>query len=153
MNIAFFMQPKAETAYLYNDYTIRQALEKMKFHGYSAIPVIDRDGYYLGTVSEGDFLWTIVTGEGGTPHTIDIEDLEIMDMSQIALNPEKNPAIKITSSIDELVERALNQNFIPVVDDRDMFIGIVTRRSVIRYFYEVNDLPTGLDELKLRLSR
>lgn len=151
MNIAFFMQPKAETAYLYNDYTVRQGLEKMKFHGYSAIPVLDREGHYLGTVSEGDFLWTIVT-EDSSQTTIKVEELETIGMDQIELDPEKNPAIRITSSIDELVERALNQNFIPVVDDRDMFIGIVTRRTVIRYFYETNDLPRDKSETLLKLS-
>ncbi|MBO4635648.1 MAG: CBS domain-containing protein [Clostridiales bacterium] len=151
MNIAFFMQPKAETAYLYNDYTVRQGLEKMKFHGYSAIPVLDREGHYLGTVSEGDFLWTIVT-EDSSQTTIKVEELETIGMDQIELHPEKNPAIRITSSIDELVERALNQNFIPVVDDRDMFIGIVTRRTVIRYFYETNDLPRDKSETLLKLS-
>ena len=152
MNIAFFMQPKAQTAFLYNDQTVRQGLEKMRFHGYSAIPVLDREGHYVGTVSEGDFLWKIVSDQDGEPHTIHTDDLESHNMSELNFHPEKNPAIKITSSMDELVERALNQNFIPVVDDRDMFIGIVTRRTVIRYFYETNDLPRDKSDMLLKLS-
>ena len=56
MNIAFFLTLKKDVAYLYDDYSIRQALEKMKHHGYQTIPVIDRQGKYVGTVSEGDFL-------------------------------------------------------------------------------------------------
>ena len=59
MNIAFFLKPKISVAFLYNDYTVRQSLEKMRHYGYSAIPVINRDGKYAGTVSEGDFLWFI----------------------------------------------------------------------------------------------
>ena len=57
MNVAFFMKPKSSVAFLFDDFTVRQALEKMNYHGYTAIPVLDREGHYLGTVSEGDFLW------------------------------------------------------------------------------------------------
>ena len=57
MNIAFFLRPKISVAYLYSDWTVRHSLEKMKHYGYAAIPVINRDGRYMGTVSEGDFLW------------------------------------------------------------------------------------------------
>lgn len=138
MNIAFFLKPKAETAYLYSDYTVRQALEKMHHHGYSAIPVIDREGLYIGTLSEGDLLWFIVKGEGGEPHTRAIEELEKFRISEIDFLSgwRSNPPVNIMASIDELLMRAMNQNFIPIVDDREAFIGIVTRRDVIKYFYE-----------------
>ena len=138
MNIAFFMIPKAETAFLYSDYTVRQALEKMRHHGYSAIPVIDREGKYQGTISEGDLLWFIVKGECGEPHTRAIEDLEKFHISEIDLAKtlENNPAVNIMASIDELLMNVLNQNFIPIVDDRGAYIGIVTRRTVIKYFYD-----------------
>ena len=59
MNIAYFLLPKSNVAYLYDDYTFRQGLEKMRYHGYTAIPVITRNGTYVGTVSEGDFLWQL----------------------------------------------------------------------------------------------
>ena len=64
MNIAYFLLPRKRVAYLYDDYTFRQGLEKMRHHGYTAIPVISRDGKYVGTVSEGDFLWRLVADEG-----------------------------------------------------------------------------------------
>ena len=136
MNIAFFMTPKAESAFLYSDFTVRQALEKMHFHGFSAVPVLDREGHYLGTLSEGDFLWFIVKGEGGEPHTMAIEELEKINLSEFDFSVDKNPPIKISSSMDDLLNRALAQNFIPIVDDRNLYIGIVTRQAVIRYFYE-----------------
>ena len=63
MNIAYFLLPKNRVAYLYDDYTFRQGLEKMRHHGYTAIPVISRDGKYVGTVSEGDFLWRLLSDE------------------------------------------------------------------------------------------
>ena len=56
----FFLKPKSNIAYIYDHYTLRQALEKMKYYGYSAIPMIDAEGKYAGTVSEGDLLWAIM---------------------------------------------------------------------------------------------
>ena len=56
MNIAYFIHPKQDVATLYDDCTLRQGLEKMRHHGYTAIPVVTRDNKYVGTVTEGDFL-------------------------------------------------------------------------------------------------
>ena len=38
--------------------------------------------------------------------------------------------------MEELVNSAMKQNFIPVVDDLGSFIGIVTRRDIIRRLSE-----------------
>ena len=58
-NILFFLMPKAMCAYLYDDYTIRQALEKMEAAGYTAIPILNRRGEYRGALTEGDLLWAL----------------------------------------------------------------------------------------------
>ena len=65
MNIAYFLLPKARVAHVYDDNTFRQGLEKMRHHGYTAIPVISRTGQYVGTVSEGDFLWCLLDQGSG----------------------------------------------------------------------------------------
>ena len=65
MNIAFLLTPKSQVAYIYEDSTFRQALEKLRHHGYSAVPVLTRDGKYAGTLSEGDFLWSMLEIGGG----------------------------------------------------------------------------------------
>ena len=131
MNIAYFLLPKGQVAYLYDDCTFRQGLEKMRHHGYTALPVISRIGQYVGTVSEGDFLWRILSEQG--PCTMrDLEQLQVRDL----LRGNLYPPVRITVTMDELLESAMNQNFIPVVDDSGSFIGIVTRRDIIRYFAE-----------------
>ncbi len=137
MNISFFIQPKIDVAYLYEDYSLRQGLEKMKYYGYTAIPVLSKENKYLGTISEGDFLWRIcnfgkkeITEK--SPQVL--EDLKISDMSF----RRKYPSVKIDTTMEELLDKAMNQNFVPVVDDRDIFIGIVTRKDVIRYFISLN---------------
>ena len=82
MNIAYFLLPKSTVAYLYDDYTFRQGLEKMRYHGYTAIPVITREGQYAGTVSEGDFLWRLLSQEDTRrPLSMkELEDLRIRDI-------------------------------------------------------------------------
>lgn len=135
------MRPKQDVTFVYNDFTVRQALEKMHQTKYTAVPVLDHDGKYVGTISEGDLLWFIVKGEGGEPHTMAIENLEdfiVIDMFPLAT---KNPPCLITSSIEDLIIRAMETNFVPIVDDRDMFIGIVTRRAIIKHFYDKHIFP------------
>lgn len=135
MNVAFFLTPKNSVAYLYDHYTIRQGLEKMKYHGYTAIPVITKEGKYVGTVSEGDFLWHLVRGENGEQLTqIDIKETEDRKIADLNFNGVYQP-VHITATIEELMEKAVTQNFVPVVDDLDSFIGIVTRRDIIKYFF------------------
>lgn len=136
MNVAFFLKPKSEVAYLYDHYSIRQGLEKMCYHGYSSIPVLDKDGKYLGTVSEGNFLWYIVRGENsetGRDYQVEIQNFEGKKVSDI-VEKGKYPPVKITSDMTELLSRATEQNYVPVVDDRGYFIGLITRRDIIKYF-------------------
>lgn len=145
MNIAYFLLPKARVAYLYDDCTFRQGLEKMRHHGYTAIPVISRSGQYIGTVSEGDFLWCLLSEETERQHTMkDLEQLQVRDI----LRGNQYPPVRITVTMDELLDSAMNQNFIPVVDDSGSFIGIVTRKDIIRYFAEQK--YSGIPQKELR---
>ena len=126
MNVLMLLKNKSEVAFVYDTNTLRQGIEKMQAHGYSAIPVLSKDGTYVGSVSEGDFLWHILEYRNN--------DLRVQENYQVSdiLRKDFNPAVKIDVSMDELLERSMNQNFIPVVDDRNFFIGIVTRQDIIR---------------------
>ena len=129
MNIPFLLKPKSKIAYLYDFNTIRQGLEKIKNHGFTAIPVIGKDGSYIGTVSEGDFLWHLVGHDSGEMK--EQEEYSILDIVRL----DWNPAVKISETMDELLLRVMEQNFVPVVDDQGSFIGIITRKSIIKYCY------------------
>jgi len=133
MNIAYFLLPKNRVAYLHDDHTFRQGLEKMRHHGYTAIPVITRDGHYLGTVSEGDFLWKLLDGEEDHLQPLSMKSMEKLHVRDI-LRSDQYPPVRITVSMEELVNSAMKQNFIPVVDDLGSFIGIITRQDIIRFF-------------------
>ena len=135
LNIAYFLLPKNQVAFLYDDFTFRQGLEKMHRQSHAAIPVISRSGQYIGTVSEGDFLWHLIdtNPDAVTVHSMrDMESLYVRDI----LKKDSYPPVRITVTMDELLHSAMLQNFIPVVDDLDNFIGIVTRKDIIRYFTE-----------------
>ena len=135
MNVAFFLIPKSQVAYLTEGSSFRQGMEKLHRYGYTAIPVISREGKYLGSVSEGDFLWNIMSM--GSVDSRDLESARIDDIIS-----DRTPPVPVTAPIEGLMERALEQNFVPVVDDRDMFVGIVTRRSILAYYTE-RELPLG----------
>lgn len=128
MNVLMLLRHKESVAYIYEDNTLRQGLEKMRAYGYTAIPVITREGAYVGTVSEGDFLWYIVDKK--TEGMKAQENFLVRDI----IRTDFNPAVKIDVSMDALLDRAMKQNFIPVTDDWGTFIGIVTRQDIIRYF-------------------
>ena len=128
MNFLMLLKPKDTVQYLRESNTLRQGIEKMRAHGYTAIPVISDDGQYVGTVSEGDFLYFILDQRDNSIKTK--EQYHIRDI----LRPNFNPAVRINVSMDVLLERALNQNFVPVTDDYGVFIGIVTRQDIIRHF-------------------
>jgi CBS domain-containing protein len=126
MNVAFFLIPKSHVAYLTEGSSFRQGMEKLRRHGYTAIPVVAGDGRYLGSVSEGDFLWNIMS-----LGSIASDDLEDARIDQIV--SDRTPPVGVNTPVEELMDRLLDQNFVPVVDDRHMFVGIVTRRSVMAY--------------------
>lgn len=142
MNIAYFLLPKSQVAYLYDDNTFRQGLEKMRRNGYTAIPVISRSGKYAGTVSEGDFLWHLLDTNPADPPVHSMKDMEQLHIKDI-LREDTYPSVRITITMDELLQSAMKQNFIPVVDDLGNFIGIVTRKDIIRYFTEHKSQDSG----------
>lgn len=126
-NILFFLTPKAMCSYLYDDYSLRQALEKMESAGYAALPILNRRGEYRGTLTEGDLLWGIKN-----MCYMDMRQAEARRIMEISRRKDNIP-VHVTTSMHDLVERATTQNFVPVIDDKDTFIGIVTRRNIIKY--------------------
>lgn len=128
MNALFLLKSKDDVTYLYADQTIRQGIEKMKFHGYTALPVITKDGIFVGCISEGDFLWYLME------HSLkEAEETSILTI----IRQNFNPAVDVNVRMSELLHRAKEQNFIPVIDDRHVFIGMITRRDIINYFEDL----------------
>ena len=130
MNILFFLTPKEDVAHVEETDTMRQVLEKMEHHGYTAIPLLGVEGKYIGTITEGDLLWFLK--DRNFP---DLKLLEDMPITSIERRRD-NKAVKIDESMENLFDKVMNQNFVPVIDDQDHFIGIVTRKEIIKYCYK-----------------
>ena len=129
-NILFFLTPKAMCAFLHDDDTLRQALEKMESAGYASLPILNKRGEYRGTLTEGDLLWALKN-----MCNMDIRLAEARRIMEISRRKDHIP-VRVNTNMIELVKRASTQNFVPVVDDKDAFIGIVTRRSIMQYCYQ-----------------
>ena len=133
MNILFFLTPKCDVAYVKEEDSLRNTLEKMEFHRYSAIPVLSKDGKFAGTLTEGDLLWEIKN-----QLNLDLKEAEKVLVKDIPMRKHFE-AVGINSSMEGLVARSLTQNFVPVVDDLGHFIGIVKRRDLMGYLYRHAD--------------
>lgn len=126
MNVLFFLTPKNNVEYLHDTFSVRQALEKMEHHRYSSIPVIDKEGRYVETLSTSDFLWFI------KDKNLNLEMCEKISIKEI--QPYRsNISIRIDKDVSDLIDLIVNQNFVPVEDDKGVFIGIITRKSVMDY--------------------
>lgn len=127
MNLLFLLTPKAQCEYLREEDNLRQALERLQSTGYAALPILGKDGRYRGTLTEGDLLWAL-------------KDLCEMDLQRATKHgimeishKRDNRPVRVDTRVEDLLSTAMEQNFVPVVDDRESFIGIVTRKAVLQY--------------------
>ena len=126
-NILFFLTPKAMCSFVYDDFTVRQALEKLESGSFTALPILNKRGEYRGTLTEGDLLWALKN-----MCYMDMRQAESRKIMEIERKRNHIP-VRVTADMHDLVQRASTQNFVPVVDDKDAFIGIITRGAIIKY--------------------
>lgn len=131
INILFFLTPKAEVAFLEKDYSLCHSLEIMEQHQYSSIPILSEDGEYVGTITEGDILWYFHKNDIVTS----LKESKHLKLSDVPRRLDYEP-VNASSNMEDLFSKIVRQNFVPVVDDCDTFIGIIKRRDVIQYYYE-----------------
>jgi CBS domain-containing protein len=130
MNIAFFLTPKKDVVCASENFTMRQVLEKMEHHRYTAIPIINHNGRYVGTITEGDLLWKLKN----TPE-LNFKNTSKVSIKDIPTRMNNEP-VHIDSNIEDLISLSVSQNFVPVVDDEGIFIGIIKRSEIINYCYK-----------------
>ena len=130
MNIMFFLKPKSEVAHIYDDDPVRQVLERMEYHRYSCIPMLNRQGKYVGSITEGDLLWWL---KGN--HNLNLKLAEMVSIQEVGRRLDYKP-VRAEAKMEDLMEKAMEQNFVPVVDDQGNFSGIITRKDIIGYFYD-----------------
>ena len=127
MNILFFLTPKEDVAHVEETDTMRQVLEKngtSRLHSHSAA-WCGRKIYWYDHRGRS----ALVLKDRNFP---DLKLLEDMPITSIERRRD-NQAVKIDESMENLFDKVMNQNFVPVVDDKKVFIGIVTRKDVLAY--------------------
>lgn len=130
ISIIELLTPKKMTYFIKHDATIRQALEQFDVHKFNVVPIIDEEGRYCGTLSEGDLLRFIKNQE-----SFNLKKAELILVREIDhYRPYK--CLKIDADINEVFALSLEQNFIPIVDDRDKYIGIIKRKEIINALFQ-----------------
>jgi CBS domain-containing protein len=132
MDILAFIKPKHEVIYVRSTTTIKEALAKMEEHRFASIPIIDQEGKYFGTLTEGDLLWELKRSAN-----FDISKAENIAIGDIHRHRDYL-AINSKAEMVELIAKAAEENFVPVVDDSGHFVGIITRKTILNYFFEHN---------------
>ncbi len=139
MNILFFLKPKNEVEFVYDDDSMLQVMEKMEYHSYSAIPLISRQhGTYIGTVTARDLLWELKEH-----HDFSVRDAAKLSVMYLKRNHDNEP-VDADADMEDLIDKIANQNFVPVIDDSNIFIGIITRKDIINYLVEKMKEPARL---------
>ncbi|MEG2774629.1 MAG: CBS domain-containing protein, partial [Acetivibrio sp.] len=105
------------------------ALKSIGESGFTAIPMISKSGKYIGAITEGDFLWNF----------IDVHKDVTMDTmkSTPVLRLKRRfqyKSVNVNADLDDLLAMTYSQNFVPIVDDRGIFIGIVTRQEIMKHY-------------------
>ena len=114
MNILFFLTPKSDVAYIFENETLRQTLEKMEHRKFSCIPLLSLDGKYKGSISEGDLLWGM--------KTLNVPGLKEAESISIMAIPRRATYKAVHADSD--------------MEDQGYFIGIITRKEIIKYCYK-----------------
>lgn len=132
MSIAFYLTIKSQVIFETPDATIRQLMERLDHHNLTAIPILDYDGKYVATVTEGDILRQIRK----LKHSQVFKDLEKLKVTDLERRKNYEP-VRIDADIKDLMFIVEHQNFVPVVDDQGVFIGIIKRSDVIHQLAKI----------------
>ena len=129
MNVMKFLIPKSQVVFIGEDSTVRQAYEKMRYHRYTAVPVIDGEGKYVGTLRNDDLFAYFM--EGGTSDTREAESTPLTYI----LDRAYSKPLYHNATMAELIDAVREHNFVAIVDDRGCFVGIVLRRDVLNFLF------------------
>ena len=130
VNILFFLTPKEEVAYVFENDSLRQTMERMEYRRFSCVPILNADGKYVGSISEGDVLRGLKKLD-----FLSLKEMEKIPIASIERRARYHP-VRVDSNMEDLIGKAIQQNYVPVVDDGNNFIGIVTRKDIIQYCYK-----------------
>ena len=123
---------KSRVEYLYNDVLVGEALEKIEKKRYMMIPVLERgSNRYLYSLSEGDLLRYIC--QVGSLRRANKKPLSSVTIERLVV------PVKEEADLSVVLDLAPNQNFIPLIDEKGVFKGIVTRKSILYHLIPTSE--------------
>ena len=130
MNFLSSLTPKNEVDYISYEASLLKTLQMMQHRNYAAIPIINKAGEYVGTITSGDIL-------GFIKENFDLSLKAAADQPLSSIKRTRdNKAVRISATMEEILDAAMSQNFVPVVDDQKKFIGIITRQGIMKCLTE-----------------
>ncbi len=135
MRVSSFLTPKADVIWIAQRATMRTAFESLEESGFAALPVLDEEGRYVGTLTASDLLRKLLRTPG-----MQLEAMARTRVSEVSMSARCRP-VDIVAEVEELYEEAFVQNFVPVVDSRGIFVGIVRRSAILRYWTRARKSP------------
>lgn len=133
MNITSFLKPFYDTTVVYDNQSLGDALITMTKHRYTSIPVITKDQKYVGTLTEGDILHFVINNVD----CLNSDNLSKYLVAEVKRHRDYEP-VSVSATMPMLLSKASNENFVPVIDQNDIFVGIITRKTLLDYFFEHN---------------
>lgn len=130
MKILFFIKPKSEVISVLDTDNLDTVMYKLRKNNFSSIPILNSSGNYVGTIKEGDILWYLREKK-----SIDDSILLNTNVMDVPMR-STNETAKIDAEVEDYFTLLTSQNYVPIIDDSNIFIGIVKRRDVISYAYK-----------------
>ncbi|MDO3411875.1 CBS domain-containing protein [Saccharibacillus sp. CPCC 101409] len=128
MEVSRFLLPKDQVKYIPSSSSMKEAMDLLEENHYSAVPIINEEGRYVGTLSEGDLLWKL-------KNTF---NFNLDAMGEVPLDSIKryrhNESVVIDADMEDMLTLAADQNFVPVTDHDGIFLGIIRRKDIITYY-------------------
>ncbi|CAM4129456.1 hypothetical protein AT575_06610 [Streptococcus penaeicida] len=93
-------------------------------NGFSRVPVLTKDRQYRGTISISDILNYQVKNQ--------LTDWELNQTDIGEMVNTKIEAIPMTSSLTHIMHKLVDYPFLPVVNEKNLFVGIITRKSILK---------------------
>lgn len=101
------------------------ALTLLSSLGYSSVPVLDIEGKLKGQIT----LAGIISGIKAIP-TFDWDSLQTKTVDEVM---DKNPGrVHEHAELEDVLHLLVTNNYVSVVDSKGAFLGIVTRKGILR---------------------
>ncbi|MCD2256791.1 cyclic-di-AMP-binding protein CbpB [Agrilactobacillus fermenti] len=141
-NKRHFLIPASQVATVQVDNSLTHAFMVLSKLGYSRIPVVRDDAKFAGELS-----MPMITEQMLKLDEIDtscLDQMTVADVMDETVNTVNNPY-----DLEEIMHLLVDDNFLPVVSEAQDFVGIITRREMMK---SLNFLAHNFDKSQLLLD-